>query len=153
MWRRFVESDRPEMTIWRTRFIYWVSKATVKHSDYVILIAFPRQTNGWTNYLNVPSYKLCQSCLCVTVCNWMSPIISKDKPGDTLVVWNSLTSMTTFHAPMVPYWRQKICRRFYLLCGQRLEYGEHMKGVPSVHDAAAVGDVWIFALQSPSRVT
>jgi len=25
------------------RFMYWVTKATDKHSDYVILIAFPRQ--------------------------------------------------------------------------------------------------------------
>jgi len=33
--------------------------------------------------LNVPSYILCQSCLCVTDCNWMSPIISKAMPGDT----------------------------------------------------------------------
>ena len=93
-------------------------------------------------YLNVPSYILCHSCLCVIVCNWMYLIISKDTPGDPLVVWNSLTSMTTFHAPMVPYWRQKMCRGFYLLCGQLLEYGEHMKGVPSAHNAAAVGDIY-----------
>ena len=46
-----------------------------------------------------------------------------------------------------------MCRGFYLLCGQRLEYREHMKGAPSAHNAAAVGDVWIFALQSPLRVT
>ena len=28
-----------------------------------------------------------------------------------------------------------------------------MKGAPSAHNAASVGDVWIFALKSPIRVT
>jgi hypothetical protein len=43
MWKMFVESGGPQMTIWRMRFICWVTKATDKHSDYVILTAFPRQ--------------------------------------------------------------------------------------------------------------
>ena len=152
--KRFVESNRPEMTIWRMRIICLVSKVTVKRSDYVILNASPQKKKMVRRkYLYVLSYILCQSCLCVIVCNWMSPIISEDTPGDTLVVWNSLTSMTTCHAPMVLYWRQKMCSGFYLLCGQRFEYGERMKGAPSAHNAAAVGDIWIFALQSPLRVT
>ena len=38
-----VESDRPQMTIWRMRFACWITKATDTHSDYVIFIRFPSQ--------------------------------------------------------------------------------------------------------------
>jgi len=31
------------MTIWRVRIACWISKATDTHSEYVILIGFPRQ--------------------------------------------------------------------------------------------------------------
>ena len=31
------------MTIWRMRIACWINMATDTHSDYVILIAFPRQ--------------------------------------------------------------------------------------------------------------
>jgi hypothetical protein len=34
---------RPHMTIWRMRIAYWIPKATDTHTEYVILIAFPRQ--------------------------------------------------------------------------------------------------------------
>jgi len=43
MWKNTVERDRPQMTIWRMRFVYWITKATNVHSQYVILIAFPLQ--------------------------------------------------------------------------------------------------------------
>jgi hypothetical protein len=33
----------PQMTLWRTRFACWISNATDTHSEYVILIALPRQ--------------------------------------------------------------------------------------------------------------
>jgi hypothetical protein len=35
--------DKPQMTIWRMSVEYWVTKATNRHSEYVILIAFPLQ--------------------------------------------------------------------------------------------------------------
>jgi hypothetical protein len=35
-----VQSDRPQMTIWRMRFACWITKAIDPHSEYVILIAF-----------------------------------------------------------------------------------------------------------------
>jgi hypothetical protein len=38
--------------LWRMRFACWMTKATDTHSEYVILIALPRQ-NG---YANVPHY-------------------------------------------------------------------------------------------------
>ena len=41
MWTDLVEPDRLQMTIWRTRTAYWITKARVTHSEYVILIAFP----------------------------------------------------------------------------------------------------------------
>ena len=33
-------SDRPQMTVWRMRIAFWISKATNAHSEYVILTAF-----------------------------------------------------------------------------------------------------------------
>jgi hypothetical protein len=35
------------MTVWRTRIACWITKVTDKHSEYVILIAFPLQQ--WLN--------------------------------------------------------------------------------------------------------
>jgi hypothetical protein len=31
------------MTIWRMRFACWVTKATDTHSDYLVILVFPRQ--------------------------------------------------------------------------------------------------------------
>jgi len=41
MWKNAVQSDRPQMTIWRMRFARCVTKAT--NTEYVILTAFPLQ--------------------------------------------------------------------------------------------------------------
>jgi hypothetical protein len=35
--------DIDENKIWRMGFAYWITKATDTHSEYVVLIAFPRQ--------------------------------------------------------------------------------------------------------------
>jgi hypothetical protein len=43
MWKNTVEPDRPQTAVWRMRFACWIPKATNTHSEYVILIAFPRQ--------------------------------------------------------------------------------------------------------------
>jgi hypothetical protein len=32
MWKNFVESDRPQMTIWRMRIARWITKSTATHS-------------------------------------------------------------------------------------------------------------------------
>jgi hypothetical protein len=42
MWENIVEPGRPRMTM-RMRISCWVPKATIKHSEYVILIAVPLQ--------------------------------------------------------------------------------------------------------------
>jgi hypothetical protein len=41
--KSILEGGRPQMTIWRMRFAYWIPKATNTHSGCVILIAFPQQ--------------------------------------------------------------------------------------------------------------
>jgi hypothetical protein len=38
-----VEPGRPQKTIRRMRIACWIPKATNKHSEHVILLAFPRQ--------------------------------------------------------------------------------------------------------------
>jgi hypothetical protein len=43
MWKNTVETGRPQMTIWRMRIECWMPKATNKHSERVIIIAFPLQ--------------------------------------------------------------------------------------------------------------
>jgi len=40
MWKNKVEPDRPQMTVWRMCFAYWVSKATDTPSEHIILNAF-----------------------------------------------------------------------------------------------------------------
>ena len=53
MWENIVEWDRPQMAIWRMRIACWVTKATNKHSEYVILVAFPIATVVARKLLNV----------------------------------------------------------------------------------------------------
>jgi hypothetical protein len=45
MWMNMVETDRPQTTIkcGTCDFKWWITKATNKHSGYVIFIAFTRQ--------------------------------------------------------------------------------------------------------------
>jgi hypothetical protein len=43
MWKIIFALGRPQMTVWRMRFAWWIPKATLTHSEYVILTAFPRQ--------------------------------------------------------------------------------------------------------------
>jgi hypothetical protein len=51
-----VEQDKPQMTIWRMRIACWISKATNKQSQYVILTAFPLQQLLEQTHLNVTLY-------------------------------------------------------------------------------------------------
>jgi len=41
IWKKYVEQDRLHMIKWRMRIACWVTKTTQRHSEYVILIAFP----------------------------------------------------------------------------------------------------------------
>jgi hypothetical protein len=40
MWKDIVQPDRPQTTTWRMRIACWITKATLTHSEYVILVAF-----------------------------------------------------------------------------------------------------------------
>jgi hypothetical protein len=42
-WKNVVQQDRSLMTVWRMRFAYSITKATVTRLRYVILIDFPLQ--------------------------------------------------------------------------------------------------------------
>jgi len=59
MWINKVQPERPQMTIWRMRIAYCITKATNTHSEYVIVNAFPLQ-NGCTN---APQCYVIRSCL------------------------------------------------------------------------------------------
>jgi len=43
MWKNTVESDKPQMTVWRIRIAFWILKSTNTHLECVIVIAFPLQ--------------------------------------------------------------------------------------------------------------
>ena len=43
IWKNIVGPDRPQMAIWRMRVACWITRATNKHSYYVIFSAFPLQ--------------------------------------------------------------------------------------------------------------
>jgi len=43
IWNNIVEPGTPQMTMWHIPIECWITKATNTHSEYVILIAFPRQ--------------------------------------------------------------------------------------------------------------
>jgi hypothetical protein len=35
MWKNIVEPDRPQMTIWRVRIVFWITEVTNTRSEYV----------------------------------------------------------------------------------------------------------------------
>jgi hypothetical protein len=47
MWKNILELARQQMTKWHMGIACWMTKATDRHSEYVILIAFPLQQ--WFN--------------------------------------------------------------------------------------------------------
>ena len=64
MWTNIVEQDRPQMTIWPMRIACWIPKITDMLSQYVTLIAFPRQ-QWFRERASIRSYL---QCLFVCVC-------------------------------------------------------------------------------------
>jgi len=55
MWKNIVETEMPQVTVWRMRIAYWIPKATNTHSGYVIVLLFLCKNEGWNfnsgNYL------------------------------------------------------------------------------------------------------
>jgi len=68
MWKNLLESDRPQMTIWRMHISRQVPKVTNTHSEYVKLITFlPQQL--WHKFVSMVGYTYV-SCFVI-------PVISK----------------------------------------------------------------------------
>jgi hypothetical protein len=57
MWKNIVQTDGPQVTIWRMLFACWITKATDTHLEYVILIVF------FFTRLSFRLYVHCLSCL------------------------------------------------------------------------------------------
>jgi len=68
MWKIIEESDRPHTAIRRMRIACWIAKAADTHSEYVILITFPRK-NGYANVLQCYDYTYI-ACLVFYVRLW-----------------------------------------------------------------------------------
>jgi hypothetical protein len=76
MWKIMVEPDRPhDSIIRRMHFAWWITKDIDPHSEYVILIAFPRQ--NWFRE-RASMLRLCVYCLfCLHLRPIMTPHESK----------------------------------------------------------------------------
>ena len=48
MWKNMVESDRPQMTIWRMRIACWIPKATNTHTQHMEYLLLSHCNNGGT---------------------------------------------------------------------------------------------------------
>ena len=62
MRKNFIERGRSQVTIWRMRIACWMTEATRPHSQYVILIAYPRQQCLQERALMLRLYLHCMSC-------------------------------------------------------------------------------------------
>ena len=66
-WKNIVQPDRLRTTTWCMRIACWIPKSTNRHSEYVILIAFPFQQ--WLH--EQPQSYVTRNlpvCFCVCVC-------------------------------------------------------------------------------------
>jgi hypothetical protein len=60
MWLNFVERGRPQATMWLMHIAYLIPKATNTHSEYAILIAFPRKQ--WLHERTPFLHYVCTAC-------------------------------------------------------------------------------------------
>jgi hypothetical protein len=83
IWINIAEPNRPKTTLWRARITCWVSKASVTHSEHVVLIAFPRQQQ-FRERAQMWRYR-CTACLVFFLAR--QPLVGKD-----LLVFQDLKS-------------------------------------------------------------
>jgi len=69
-WKNVIDPDRPQMTIWRTRFKFWIPEATKTHSEYVTIIVYPQQR--WLHKRASVSRYTCIDCPVFCVFIWKS---------------------------------------------------------------------------------
>jgi hypothetical protein len=91
-WKITLETDRPQMPIWRMRIACWITETTAIHLEYVKLIAFPRQK--WLSRRPSPSrYTYIAS-------SQNTPITEKFWPAKTVTVHSALWSV---RQPLLQY--------------------------------------------------
>jgi len=61
LWKNILEPARAHTAIWRGRIACWTTKATNAHSEYAILVVFPRQQwlHERTSVLVICTYIAC----------------------------------------------------------------------------------------------
>jgi len=75
MWEHIIEWGKAQMAIWRMRIAWCIPKATITHSEYVILIAFPLQ-----QWLRERASLLCYTyitCLALTLISILEPSVRR----------------------------------------------------------------------------
>jgi hypothetical protein len=61
MWKNIVETDRPQVTVWRMRIAYWIPKATNTHSKMPARARL--NVTLYVQYMVCPvKYYICQCC-------------------------------------------------------------------------------------------
>jgi len=72
MWKNPVESDRPQMKIWRICILCWITKATKKtHSEESECVIFTSVTlQHWLHERALLLYYTYIACLVLITCNW-----------------------------------------------------------------------------------
>jgi hypothetical protein len=61
-----VGPDKPQMTIWRMRFVCWITKATGTHPEYVILLF-----HGINGYAKAPQYHVIRRLPVIFTFQWV----------------------------------------------------------------------------------
>ena len=78
MWKKYcrMKQAADDKSIRRMRSACWITKVTETHSEYVIVLAFPRQQ--W--YANAPQCYVCTHIAChVVICACHSPLLSMNR--------------------------------------------------------------------------
>jgi hypothetical protein len=90
MWKNMAEPEMPQMAKWCMRFAFWITKATDKHLEYEIIIAFPQQQ--W--------FHKCTSMLCLYVhCpSWSAMTILHGLRDLNIHFWSDPHYFTVFPA-------------------------------------------------------
>jgi hypothetical protein len=78
MYKNIVESDRPQMTIMRMSFAFWIPKATNKLSEYAVLIAFHCNSGNKHNSVSVDLNFRCPLQVCKTLHQFNQPALAGD---------------------------------------------------------------------------
>jgi hypothetical protein len=81
MWNNFVELGRPEMTIWRKRIAFCISKATHMHTHrWCNTHSFSTETMVARTRLSVKLFVDCLSCWYVSLCSSAGRYENFDSP-------------------------------------------------------------------------